>query len=603
MADTNTMPAPVTYTSDGMVFGNDAPSERSASNLSSPEPWFIQWATGNQGLEQGPYVNEHTALNYLAVYSCVSLIAGAIAALPLVTYRQDGRKKTRATDLRVYSVLHDEFNPRMSSAVARETMTGHLLTWGNEYAQIIRNKSGSEVVQLQPLGPDIVEPRLNDRGDVVYDVFDRETRKKVATLDSEDMIHVPGMGFDGICGYSPIRVAKKAIRCGMAQDNEAERFITRGIRPPGAIKFPTGRKFKDQAEAEKFRAGFRKLHNSEDNSLNIMVLEDGASWEALGIDPESAQLLESRQFSRGEIAGLYRVPPHLVGDVNKVTSWGTGIAEQVDGFVKFTLLPWLVKKEMEKNRKLFGNSKDLYCKYTLEGLERANLANRTASLFTQFQCGAITQNEWREVEDRNPLPGGDVSFYPLNLGRVDSEGNDIPPPSAGDGETDAEPIPPPTSPAPDKKPILDDANDSEDPRKSSYKAQLAKGLRGAIIAGVSRCLRKEAEQAKRAANKPNEFLAWADAFYAKHQTDVEESLRPLLEAWQAAFPVVMLTDSDWPTQCAANHCETSRLDLVQASDCKPSELVTAVEKVTERWLSSRLIKLTDEFQVSTSIPS
>lgn len=591
MADTNALPAPVTYTSDGVVYGHEPHTDRSASTLSQPAPWFIQWATGNQGVEQGPYVNEFTALSYIILYSCVNLIAGAIAALPLITYQRNKRGRSRAIDLDIYHILHDEFNPRMSSSVARETMTAHLLTWGNEYAQIVRNKSGSKVLEIQPLGPDIVDPRVDDRRGVVYDVYDRRSNEVLATLDAKDMIHVPGLGFDGLVGYSPVRIAKTAIRAGMSQDREAERFITRGIRPPGAIKFRDGKKFKDDAEAAKFRNGFRKLHSGEEGALNIMVLEDGADWMALGIDPESAQLLQSRKFSRGEISGLYRVPPHLVGDVDKVTSWGTGIAEQVDGFVKFTLLPWLEKKEQEYNRKLFSGSKEVYCEHLLEGLERASLDKRTAALFTQFQCGAVSRDEWRAIENRNPAPGGDVWFYPLNLGRTDEDGCDIPPPS-GDNPTDAEPISPPPPSEPAKKPIVDEADDEKN-------AKVAAGLRQAIVAAFGRSLRKESEQAKRAANKPKEFQAWTDTFYAKHQAEVEEAIRPLLETWQAAF--FANSDADWPTQCAAIHCETSRKELIEASGCSEVELPASVEKVTQRWLSTRLASLAAEFQTPQSM--
>jgi HK97 family phage portal protein len=256
-----------------------------AATLSNPDPWFVRWATGNPGGETGPVVNEVTAFNYTAVYSCVSLIAGTIASLPLITYRRNkgGRGKDRAKDLKVYGVLHTEFNPRMSSPVARETMTAHLLTWGNEYAQIVRNKSGSEVLQIQPLGPDVVDARVDDRTKaVVYDVYQRGTGEVIQTLPARDVIHVPALGFDGLCGYSPIRVARTGDPGGMAQDQAAERFVTRGIRPPGAIKFPAGKKFATDQQAIEFRERFKRIHATQNSDLNAIVLEDGADWVRSG---------------------------------------------------------------------------------------------------------------------------------------------------------------------------------------------------------------------------------------------------------------------------------------------------------------------------------
>lgn len=562
---------------------SDGSSGPQAGTLSEPEPWFVQWATGNQGQSGGPYVNERTALCYLAVYSCVSLIAETISALPLITYRRNGRMRERATDLTIYGVLHDQFNPRMSSPVARETMTGHLLTWGNEYAQIVRNKSGSTVLEIQPLGPDVVEPRV-ERGEVVYDVYDRQTGKLLLTLPADEVLHVPALGFDGIIGYSPIRVAKTAIRAGIAQDRESERFITRGIRPPGAIKFPPGWKFKDEQAAIKFRDSFRRLHATEDGSLNILVLEDGADWMQLGIDPESAQMLESRKFSRAEICGLYRVPPFLIGDMEKTTAWGTGIGEMIDGFIKFTLLHWMDKKEKEFNRKLFGVNAPLYCQHLVEALERADIIKRTQALTQQILHGMRSPNEAREVENLNPHPGGDVYFYPLNVGRVDDEGDDIPPPAAATAPAG----PAPQSPPPASKPA------------ALANTRLADSLRKAIVAASARCLRKEAEQAKRAAQKPGDFLVWMEGFYPKHREMIDEALRPLLEAWGAAFGSI--TDEcgvpDNPaTSLIAWHMTRSAAELLHTAECKPDELPMAVERLAEKWLGDRLLDVAAKFQL------
>lgn len=398
------------------------------STLAAPSQWFSNFLAGNPGGDGQPHVNEFSALNYLAVYNCVSLIASSQASLPFPVYRKNGRMRERAVDRPEYRALNVEYNPETSAMAAREATTAHLLTWGNSYSQIVKNKSGSTLLRLQLLGPDVVRVCRDDRTKKLgYEVKDRATGRIVAELPAEEVLHVPGLGFDGLVGYSPIRVARSAVRIGMQQDTEAEKFITRGVRPPGAIKFPAGQKFKNEQEAIAYRDRFLRVHASPDSQLNALILEDGADWMALGVDPKSAQLLESRRFSRREICGLYRVPPFMVGDVEASTSWGTGIAEQKDAFVTFTLLSWMRRVEQEFNRKLFGGGEgEYYCEHVAEGLLRGDIQKRSAALQIQHMRGIITDNEWRELENRNPVDGGDVRHFPLAEGRIDLEGNILP---------------------------------------------------------------------------------------------------------------------------------------------------------------------------------
>jgi HK97 family phage portal protein len=400
--------------------------------LAQPQQWFRAWSQGNAGGNDPYMVNETTALNYLAVYNCVSLISSTIAALPLVTYRRSGNKIERATKRPEYRILQSEFNPETAAMIGREAGMGHLLTWGNSFTQIVKNKSGSTLLGLQPLGPDVVKVVRNARKQLGYEVRQRGTSEVLATLRPEEVLHVPGLGFDGIVGYSPIRIARSAIRAGLSQDLEAEKYITRGIRPPGVIKFPAGKKFKDAQDGLNFRNKFEQIHVNKDSALNVMILEDGSDWQSIGIDPVSAQLLESRKFSRKEICGLYRVPPHMVGDVESSTSWGSGIGEQKDGFVTFTLLTWIKRVEQEYNRKLFGGDDDgeeYYCEHLVEGLLRGDVLKRSQALQIQHMRGAITDNEWRALENRNPVEGGDVRHFPLAEGRIDLEGNVLPNPN------------------------------------------------------------------------------------------------------------------------------------------------------------------------------
>jgi HK97 family phage portal protein len=425
--------------------------QRLASTLAKPEGWFRSWSVnggGGYSDDDAVAVNEITALNYSAVFSCVSLIAGAIAGLPLPVYRKTANGKEEAADNPAWDVLQREFNPGMSALTAREAGIAHLLTWGNSYARIISKRNG-DLVELRTLAPDIVRPRLSS-GEIVYDIFNRKSGQVAETLLAGEVLHVPGLGFDGYVGYSPITISKTAIRSGMAQDREAERFITRGVRPPGALKLPAGKKFANAQEAKEFRERWEATHNGAASGQKILILEDGREWESLGVDPVAAQLLESRKFSRSEVAGIYRVPPFMIGDVEKTTSWGTGVEEQGVNFVKYTLLNWIRRIEAEYNRKLFTKESGFYCKHNVEGLLRGDMLKRSQALEVQHRRGIITDNEWRELEDYNPVEGGDVRHFPLAEGRVDDDGEDIAPPASVPNKNDnPNKTPPVMSPDPE----------------------------------------------------------------------------------------------------------------------------------------------------------
>lgn len=574
------------------------PQASGSTTLANPAPWFVEWLTGQRPGEPGPVVNEWTALNYAALYACVSLIANTVASLPLKVYRRrkNGEGQDEAPDRPEYDRFQVEFNPNTSAMTGREAGVGHLLTWGNSYCQIVRNKFG-EVLRLQPLGPDIVCAETNDRGELQYEVTNRKTGQVEHTLPRDQVLHVPGLSFDAMCGYSTVRVARHAIRTGMAQDREAEKFVTRGIRPPGAIKMPAGKKFANDAAALKFRDTFRRLHNTEDGSLNIIILEDGYEWEQLGVDPESAQLLESRQFSAIEICGIYHVPPHLVALVEKTSSWGTGVEEMTIGFVVYCILPILRRIEQEINRKLFRDpgSRDYFAEHVLSGLLRGDSFKQSQAIKIYVNLGVLTINEARRLLGWNPVKGGNVRYFPLNMGRVDAEtGEDIPPPPAAElpavqsgGEP---PTPAPSNPSnPSNPPPADDAE---------ARARLAASLRTAIVSASGRCLRKEAAEATRAARKSDGFVAWVHSFYPKHREMIEESLGPLLDAWAAAFGNITTADGSIypPWSWVGKHVSRSEQDLMAAAECKPNELAAAVERTVERWQSDRLAELAAEFQ-------
>ena len=284
-----------------------------------------------------------------AVYACVRILSEAIAGLPLHLYRYtaDGGKE-RALDNSLYYLLHDEPNPEMTSFIFRETMMTHLLLWGNAYAQIIRNGKG-EVVALYPLLPDRMKVDRNNNGELYYEYTPSDQSKfdgKTVVLNTYEVLHIPGLGFDGLVGYSPIAMAKNAIGMAIACEEFGARFFENGAAPSGVLEHPET--LKDPARV---RETWQSQFGGSSNSGKVAVLEEGMKYTPISIAPEQAQFLETRKFQINEIARIFRVPPHMVGDLAK--SSFSNIEQQSLEFVKYTLDPWVIRWEQSLSRVIF----------------------------------------------------------------------------------------------------------------------------------------------------------------------------------------------------------------------------------------------------------
>ena len=371
------------------------------------------------GSSSGKNVNERTAMQMTAVYACVRILSEAIAGLPLHLYRyeEDG-SKTKAIDHGLYSLLHDEPNPEMTSFVFRETLMTHLLLWGNAYAQIIRNGKG-EVLALYPLMPNKMQVDRDDNGQLYY-TYSR-TKEEANAKDSEssvklspyDVLHIPGLGFDGLVGYSPIAMAKNAIGMAMACEEFGAKFFANGASPSGVLEHPGI--LKDPA---KVRDSWNAAYGGSANSHKVAVLEEGMKYSPISISPNEAQFLETRKFQINEIARIFRVPPHMVGDLEK--SSFSNIEQQSLEFVKYTLDPWVIRWEQSLSRALFSpDEKHTYFfKFNVEGLLRGDYQSRMTGYATARQNGWMSANDIRELEDLDRIPadeGGDLYLVNGNM--------------------------------------------------------------------------------------------------------------------------------------------------------------------------------------------
>ena len=363
------------------------------------------------GSAAGKRVNERSAMQMTAVYSCVRILAEAVAGLPLHLYRykEDGGKE-KALDHPLYLLLHDEPNPEMSSFVFRETLMTHLLLWGNAYAQIIRNGRG-EVMALYPLMPDRMAVDRDDKGQLYYEYTTSAddapiSKGSIVRLKPSDVLHIPGLGFDGLVGYSPIAMAKNAIGLASATEEYGSKIFANGAQPSGVLEHPGTIK-----DPQRVRDSWMSQFGGSANSNKIAVLEEGLKYTPISISPEQAQFLETRKFQINEIARIFRVPPHMVGDLEK--SSFSNIEQQSLEFVKYTLEPWLVRWEQSIQRTLFSadEKKRYFVRFNVEGLLRGDYASRMNGYAVGRQNGWMSANDIRELENLDRIPaeeGGDL---------------------------------------------------------------------------------------------------------------------------------------------------------------------------------------------------
>ena len=369
------------------------------------------------GSTSGKTVTERSAMQMTAVYSCVRILAEAIAGLPLHVYRynSDGGKE-KAIDHSLYLILHDEPNPEMSSFVFRETLMTHLLLWGNAYAQIIRNSKG-EVVALYPLMPNKMSVDRDENGQLYYQylrsIDEVGGKSETVILKPADVLHIPGLGFDGLVGYSPIAMAKNAIGLAIATEEYGAKFFANGAAPSGVLEHPGTIK-----DPQRVREAWQSQFGGSQNSGKIAVLEEGMKYTPISISPEQAQFLETRKFQINEIARIFRVPPHMVGDLEK--SSFSNIEQQSLEFVKYTLDPWVIRWEQSIMRTLLTpeEKKSYLVKFNLEGLLRGDYQSRMNGYATARQNGWMSANDIRELENLDRIPaeaGGDLYLINGNM--------------------------------------------------------------------------------------------------------------------------------------------------------------------------------------------
>lgn len=386
----------------GLFRARDKPKPTDAV---SAAPVFYFGTSGS-----GKAVNARTAIQVSTVYACVRVIAETIASLPLHVYEETPTGSIKALEHPLYRILHDEPNSEMTSFVWREAMLTHLLLYGNSFSQVIRNGRG-HVLGLYPLLPDRMEVDRDGAGNLTYTYT--TTEGSTHRLRPEEVLHIPGLGFDGVMGYSPIALEKNAIGLGIAAEEYGSKFFAHGATPSGVLTHPNT--VKDPA---RLRESWNKAYGGSANSGKVAILEEGMSYTRISLPNSEAQFLETRKFQVAEICRIYRVPPHLVADLEHATF--SNIENQNISFAVHTIRPWLVRIEQALNRQLFPEKEkgSYYAQFNMDGLMRGDYKSRMEGYAIARQNGWMSTNDIRALENMNPVPaeeGGDAYLVNGNM--------------------------------------------------------------------------------------------------------------------------------------------------------------------------------------------
>lgn len=377
----------------GLFRARDKPGRRtSPRDAVSAAPGFYYGASLS-----GKSVTPTSAIQVSAVYACVRVIAETVASLPLHVYEATDTGSRKAGEHPLYRLLHDEPNAEMTSFVWRETMLSHLLLYGNSYCQIIRS-GRSGIIGLYPLLPDRMAVDRDSRGKLTYTYTTSDG--KLAYLAPEDVLHIPGLGFDGVMGYSPIALEKAAIGLGIAAEEYGSRFFANGARPSGILTHPNT--VKDPAA---LRASWNAAYGGSGNTGRVAVLEEGMTFTPLSMPNNEAQFLETRRFQVTEICRIFRVPPHMIGDLERATF--SNIESQNISFAVHTIRPWLVRIEQAVNRALIPQNEKgrFYVQFNIDGLMRGDYKSRMEGYAIARQNGWMSANDIRALENLNPISG------------------------------------------------------------------------------------------------------------------------------------------------------------------------------------------------------
>jgi HK97 family phage portal protein len=510
----------------------------------------------------GVYVDEQSALQYSAVYACVRYISETVASLPwrLMKRRADGGADV-VKDSPTHWLLFQQPNPETSAYDFKRTMEAHRQTWGNGYAEIVRDGAGRPQA-MHIITPDRVSPKRIS-GDLWYEV-DNGTDQPTM-LPARDVFHLRGLGWDGLVGYSPISMARQAIGLGIGTEQFGAAWFGNGSHGSGVLESPTPL---SPERAEALRKQFEGQHRGTKAANRMVVLEGGTTYKPVSIPPDDAQFLQTRTWQVGDICRWYRVPPHKCGLLDRATF--SNIEHQSIEAVQDAIISHTMGWEGEAQRKLIGQPArhSHYTHMSVQALLRGDHAARSSYYHQMWQMGVLSVNEIRGLEDLNPIEDGDKHLVQMNITTLEA------------ATDDTQPEPAPQPPAPD------DDDDQDQAARSAEVYQVA--MLEPLAQAIGRCLRKEGKAMHQAAQR-DRLAAKLPTFYEQHQADVADAIQPLALGLARCIRGGPLTDADARlvgavcSDYAAGHVATSvtELEAAQGADIQGLADLWCVERAPE----------------------
>jgi HK97 family phage portal protein len=358
-----------------------------------------------------------------AAWACVNLLAGTIASLPLMVYRtaQDGSREV-AYDHPLYRVLHDSPNADQTAMDFWEFICACLELQGNAFSEVVRGSDGRVIALSPPLVPEIVSVRRASNGDIEYQWTEGQRRR---TETQATILHFRGFGGSPLGGLSTLSFGRQAFGLARSINAAAQSTFRNGVKPSGVMSLDKPLTKPQRTEAEQL---LQEKYVGSMNSGVPMLLDNGLKWQSITINPDDAQMLESRGFSVEEICRFFGVPPHMVGHTDNSTSWGTGLEQQTLGFQKFTLRRRLKRIEQALAKQLLtarDRAEGIAIEFNLEGLLRGDSKARSDFYGAMTRIGAMTINEVRALENLPPVEGGDVPRLQMQNVPITDAGNGL----------------------------------------------------------------------------------------------------------------------------------------------------------------------------------
>lgn len=506
----------------------------------------------------GVPIDESNALTVSAVYKCVKILAESIGSLPLHLYQRSGDAKKRAPEHSYYHLMHTQPNPEMSAISYRECQVVHMALGGDHYSEKELDGTG-KVKALWPLNPSRVTPfRAND-GTLAYEF--RPGTGETIILTRRQVLHIPGLSFNGITGMSVIAHNRESLGLAKATEQYGARLFSSDTRPGGVLE--TDKTLGDEA-VTRLTKTWTDAHSGLSKAHRIAVLEEGLKFHAISIPPNEAQFLETRMFQAEDIYGMFRIPPHLAGDLEHATY--TNIIEQSLEFVIYTLLPWLVRIEQALNIQLLaeGDRKNYFFEHLVDALLRGDPAARWSAYKTGSEIGVLSPNDIRRLQNMNPIPknkGGDDYHVPMNW--------------AVSGAPKPLPKPPPQIEGPDSA----TPNEENQARQRELFGNL-------FLRDASRIMRRETARIKDIAKKHLSadnvpaFQAAVTEHYDTFPEYLARELTPTLESYAQATGVGVKA-TDIGAMASAEHIRESLTQLKGLGN------IAAINQRMDEWSANR----------------